>query len=72
MTPAQCRAGRGIVFLTQAKLAELADVPRNVVVDFEVSSLPPKPTYLEAMRQALERRGVEFVDGDPPSVRPKV
>lgn len=69
MTPAQCRAGRGIVFLTQAKLAELADVPRNVVVDFEVSSLPPKPTYLEAMRQ---RRGVEFVDGEPPRVRPKV
>jgi hypothetical protein len=58
--------------LTQAKLAEVADVPRNVVTDFEVSSLPPKPAYLQAMRRALEQRGVEFVDGNPPGVRLKV
>jgi hypothetical protein len=58
--------------LTRAKLAEVADVPRNVVIDFEVSSLPPKDAYLDAIRRALEQRGVKFVDGDPPSARPKV
>jgi hypothetical protein len=72
MTPAQCRAARGIALLTQAKLAEIADVPRNVILDFEVSSLRPKPAYLEAIRRVLELRGVEFIDGDPPRVRPKV
>jgi hypothetical protein len=72
MTPAQCRAARGIAFLTQAKLAEIADVPRNVIIDFEASSLPPKPAYLEAMRRVLEERGAEFIDSDPPRVRVKV
>jgi hypothetical protein len=71
MTPAQCRAGRGIAFLTQTKFAEVAEVPRNVIIDFEVSSLPPKPAYLEAMRRVLEERGVEFFDGDPPGARLK-
>jgi hypothetical protein len=46
-------------------------VPRNVIIDFEVSSLPPKSAYLEAMRRVLELCGVEFIDGDPPQVRLK-
>ena len=72
MTPAQCRAARGIAFMTQSRLAEVADVPRGVIIDFELNSLLPKPAYLEAMRRALERRNVEFVDGDPPNVRLKI
>jgi hypothetical protein len=72
LTPSQCRAARGIAFLTQSRLAEIADVPRNVIMDFEAGSLKLKPAYLEAMRRALEQRGVEFVDGDPPGARLKV
>ena len=69
MTPAQCRAARGIALMTQSQLALAADVPRGITIDFEVSALPPKPAYLQAMRRALEEAGVEFVDGEEPSVR---
>ena len=55
--------------MTQAQLAERAEVPRGVIIDFEHSSLPPKAAYLEAIRRVLEERNVEFVDGEPPSVR---
>jgi transcriptional regulator with XRE-family HTH domain len=72
MTPAQCRAARGIARMTQLRLAKLAGVPRNVIIDFELNSLLPKPTYLEAIRRVLEERGVEFIDGERPSVRPRL
>jgi hypothetical protein len=72
VTPAQCRAARGIAFMTQSRVAEVADVPRGVILDFELNSLPPKPAYLKAMRRVLEERGVEFVEGEPPAVRLKV
>jgi hypothetical protein len=58
--------------MTLSRLAEIADVPRNVIIDFEAGSLKLKPAYLEAMRRVLEQRGVEFVDSDPPRVRLKV
>jgi hypothetical protein len=58
--------------MTQSRLAEVAGVPRGVIIDFELNSLPPKPAYLEAMRRVLEERGVEFVEGEPPAVRLKV
>jgi hypothetical protein len=72
MTPAQCCAARGIAFMTQWRLAEVANVPRGVIIDFELNSLPPKPAYLEAIRRVLEERGVEFVEAQPPAVRLKV
>jgi transcriptional regulator with XRE-family HTH domain len=70
--PAQCRAARGIAFMTQSRLAEVANVPRNVIIDFELNALRPKPAYLEAMRRVLEERGVEFIDGEAPSVRLRI
>jgi DNA-binding XRE family transcriptional regulator len=51
LTPAQCRAARGIAFMAQAQLAEAAQVPRSVIIDFELNSPPPKPDYLEAIRR---------------------
>jgi hypothetical protein len=70
MTPTQCRSARGMTLMTQRQLAQAADVPRGVIIDFELSSLPPKPGYLEAMRRILEEAGVEFVDGGEwPGVR---
>jgi hypothetical protein len=58
--------------MTQSRLAEIADVPRNLIMAFEAGSLKLKPAHLEAMRRVLEQRGVEFVDSDPPRVRLKV
>jgi hypothetical protein len=34
----------------------------GVIIDFELSSLPPKPAHLEAIRRVLEERNVEFVE----------
>jgi predicted transcriptional regulator len=69
MMPAQCRAARGLIGITQTELARLAVVPRNVLIDFEVSLLPPKPAHLEAIRRAFEAAGVEFTNGGQPGVR---
>jgi predicted transcriptional regulator len=65
MTPAQCRAARVLIGMSQVEFARAADVPRGIITDFEVSSLPPKPAYLEAMLRVLEAAGVEFTDGEP-------
>jgi hypothetical protein len=43
--------------MTQWQLAQAADVPRGVIIDFEFNALPPKPAYLEAMRRVLEQAG---------------
>ena len=69
MTPAQCRAARALIGMKQSEFARAADVPRGVIIDFELNALPPKPAYLEAMLRVLEAAGVEFTDGEPPRVR---
>ena len=68
MTPSQCRAARELIDMSQMQLALAANVPRGVIVDFELSSLPPK-SYLQAMQRALEHRGIEFVEGERPGAR---
>jgi predicted transcriptional regulator len=69
MSPAQCRAARALIGMKQSEFARAAVVPRGVIVDFEVSPLPPKPAYLEAIQRTLESAGVEFTNGDQPGVR---
>jgi len=71
ITPAQCRAGRALVELDQAELAERANVSRNVVVDFEKGRRTPTSNNLAAIRAALEVAGVEFIaeNGGGPGVR---
>jgi DNA-binding transcriptional regulator YiaG len=72
VTPAQCRAARALIGISQAEFAGAAVVPRNVVIDFEVSSLKPRPAYLETIQRTLESAGVEFIDvGDRPGARPR-
>jgi len=72
MTPAQCRAARGLLDWTQSKLADAAGVVVSTVASFErswrvVSSpalRPPArtPETIQAMQRALEAAGVEFID----------
>jgi hypothetical protein len=69
MTPAQCRAARALVALSQADLARGAVVPVVSIVDFETGVLALRPDDLDAIQDALERAGVEFIDGDSPGVR---
>lgn len=61
MTPAQCRAGRALVDLTQPVLAERAALGLSTVVDFEKQRRNVATASIDAMRTALEAAGVEFI-----------
>ena len=69
MTPAQCRAARALIELSIHALAGAAVVSATTVWDYEAGVGHPKPADIEAMRTALERAGVEFIDGEQPGVR---
>jgi transcriptional regulator with XRE-family HTH domain len=73
ITPAQCRAARGLVELDQAHLARGANVSRNVIVDFEKGRRVPTVNNLAAIRAALEAQGVIFIEenGAGPGVQLK-
>ena len=69
ITPAQCRAARGLVDMDQAALADRAMVTRNVIIDFEKGRRVPMRNNLAAIQRVLEEAGVEFTNGDAPGVR---
>jgi transcriptional regulator with XRE-family HTH domain len=69
ITPAQCRAGRALVHLTQRQLAEAAGLSVSTLKDFEHSLRTVSGHLTTAIRRALEEAGVEFIDGDEPGVR---
>ncbi len=71
MTPAQCRAARALLNLTQPKLAELANLGLSTIVDFERERRLVSGDAVEAILDALTRAGVEFINenGGGPGVR---
>ena len=71
MTPAQCRAARALVELTQPSLAAAAKLSLSTGVDFERSRRAVSLVAIKAMREALERHDVLFLDenGQGPGVR---
>jgi DNA-binding XRE family transcriptional regulator len=62
MTPAQCRAARGLLAWSQTDLQARAKVSRKTITDFEVEARSPIPRTLAAIRSALEAAGVEFIE----------
>lgn len=71
ITPAQCRAARGLIEMDQATLAEAASVSRNAIIDFEKGRTNPGRNNIAAIKRALEDAGVEFIpeNGGGPGVR---
>ena len=71
MTPAQCRAARGLIRWTQPDLANAAGVSDVTVRKFENEQGAPQRASLQVMRAALESAGVIFVaeNGEGPGVR---
>lgn len=73
VTPAQCRAARGILDWSQQDLANKAGIGIVTVRQLEAGVNEPRRSTLEVVRQAFERSGVEFIDenGGGPGVRLK-
>jgi hypothetical protein len=55
--------------LSHADLASAAVVTVTIITDFETGVGRTRPTDVAAIRAALEKAGVEFIDGDRPGVR---
>jgi len=62
MTPAQCRAARALLDITQSQLARAADLGLSTVVDFEKERRHVSEEAIDAIRTALERAGIEFLN----------
>ena len=69
MTPAQCRAARALLDITQPQLAEAASLGLSTVVDYERTRRKVSPEAIAAIRGALQAAGVIFrQNGDGPGV----
>jgi len=60
MDPSQCRAARGLLSWSQEELARRASVGLSTVRVFERGGVI-RSANIEAIREALEGAGVEFV-----------
>src|SRR3984957_15752523 len=71
VTPAQCRAARGLLDWSQQDLADRAGVGIVTVRQLEGGDTQPRRATLEVIRSALESAGIEFIDanGGGPGVR---
>ncbi|MER9574927.1 helix-turn-helix domain-containing protein [Mesorhizobium sp. M0400] len=71
MTSEQCRAGRALADISQEQLAKDASVGLSTVRNFEAGRSTPVANNLKAIKSALERAGVLFIDqnGHGPGVR---
>jgi transcriptional regulator with XRE-family HTH domain len=71
LTPAQCRAARGLLDWTQQELADAARIGVATVRLFEGEGAESRQATIAVLRQAFELAGVEFIDenGGGPGVR---
>jgi transcriptional regulator with XRE-family HTH domain len=71
MTPAQCRAARGLLLWSQPELAERSRVSVRAIQNLERGHTDAFPATLLALRTAFEGAGVIFIEsnGDGPGVR---
>jgi DNA-binding transcriptional regulator YiaG len=73
MTPAQCRAARALLQMTQPKLAQVSGIGLSTVVDFEKDRRQVSEAARLALQSALETAGIQFIpeNGGGPGVRLK-
>jgi transcriptional regulator with XRE-family HTH domain len=61
ISPAQCRAARGLLGWSQSDLSEASKTATKTIADFERGARNPYARTLEDVRLALEKAGVEFI-----------
>lgn len=61
MTPAQCRAARALIAISQGQLAERSKVAKATIAAFELGERQPYARTIEAIRTTLEAAGIEFI-----------
>ncbi len=66
LSGSQVTAARGLLRITQAELAAAAGVAEITIFRFEAGQAEPQRANLEKIRTELERRGIEFTNGDSP------
>jgi len=71
LTPAQCRAARGLLDWTQDQLAERAQVGVVTIRQLEAGQTVPRRATLHVIQRAFELAGVELINanGGGPGVR---
>ena len=62
ITPAQCRAARGLLDWTQQELADKAQVGVVTIRQLEAAIVTPRRATLDVIQRAFELAGVEFID----------
>jgi transcriptional regulator with XRE-family HTH domain len=63
VTPAQCRAARALLDMTQSELAAAAGLGLSTIVDFEKGRRQVSNNGIRAIQSALERAGLRFDKG---------
>ncbi len=69
ISPAQCRAARGLLDWSQQELADAARVGVVTVRNFESQTTEARHATVDVIVRAFEAAGVEFTNGDAPGVR---
>ena len=64
ITPALCRAARGLLGWNQEDLAKAANVALNTLRNFELGKSTPMANNLAAIQGALEAAGLQFIPGN--------
>ena len=62
MTPSQCRAARALLELNQSTLAQNAGLGLSTIVDFEKDRRQVSVDAVKAIKAALEREGIAFIE----------
>lgn len=69
ITGAHCSAARDLLKISANELAKLAGVGLATIVRFENGAMEPHASNLLKIQTELERRGIEFSNGDGIGVR---
>ena len=64
ISPAQCRAARALLGWPKEWLASEPSVSTRTIAEFEKGASAPRQTKCDALRRALAKAGVEFLDED--------